>query len=76
MNWAYYVKVYYRNPMTDKIMTTELFTIANSYAEVAEQIENKYNTLVGFSAHELDATALYIEDIDDYLEEARGVFNG
>ncbi len=77
MNWVYYVKVYYLNPTTDKTMTTEFFTIANNYAAVAEQVQNKYdNVLIGFSTHELDTTALYVDDIEDFLNESREIFNG
>lgn len=76
MNWVHYVKVHYLD-LDNKIVATEFFTIANNYAEATARIEEEYgDTLIAYSIYALDASVLYVEDIDDYLKEARGIFNG
>ena len=76
MNWVFYVKVWYLS-IGDKIETDELFTIANNYAEVAEQMENYFKEdLVSFQAYGLDGAFVFVDDIADYLDEARRTFKG
>ena len=76
MNYVFYAKVYYYG-FENEALSTELFTIANSYAEAAAQIENSFsNQLVSFNLFCFDADMIYVDDIKDYLKEAHEVFNG
>ena len=76
MNYVFYAKVHYYG-IENELRSTELFLIANNYAEAAAQIENSYSDcLVSFSLYCFDSDMVYVDDIADYLKEARGVFNG
>lgn len=76
MNYVFYAKVHYYG-IENELRSTELFTIANNYAEAAAQIENSFsNELISFSLYCFDSNMVYVDDIADYLKEARGVFNG
>ena len=56
--------------------TEEAFLIANNYCNVADKIEKTYgNCLVGYRAFAFDANMIYVADIEEYLKEARGIFN-
>lgn len=76
MNYVFYAKVYYFG-LENETRSTELFLIANNYAEAAAQIENSFsNELVCVNLYCFDSDMVYVDDIADYLKEARGVFNG
>lgn len=76
MNYVFYAKIHYYG-IENELRSTELFTIANNYAEAAAQIENSYSDcLVSFSLYCFNSDMVYVDDIADYLKEARGVFNG
>lgn len=76
MNYVFYVKVHYYG-VENELKSTELFTIANNYAEAAAQIENSYSDcLISFSLYCFDSDMVYVDDIADYLKEAHEVFNG
>lgn len=75
MNYVFYAKIHYYG-IENEPKSTELFTIANNYAEAATQIENSYSDcLMSFSLYCFDNNMLYVDEIADYLKEARGVFN-
>lgn len=75
MENVYYVKTWYYD-LDDKLQTEEAFLIANNYCNVADKIEKTYgNCLVGYRAFAFDANMLYVADIEEYLKEARGIFN-
>lgn len=74
MNYVFYAKVWYPG-LNNEVTSTELFTIANNYAEAAAQIENSYSDcLVSFSLYCFDSNMVYVDDIEDYLKEARNIF--
>lgn len=75
MENVYYVKAWYYD-LDDKLQTEEAFLIANNYCNVADKIEKTYgNCLVGYRAFAFDANMIYVADIEEYLNEARGIFN-
>ena len=77
MEYPFYVKVFWDDTNADKIVNTELFTRANNFTEVAEQIENSFKEkLIGFNVCTVDSFAnfIYVEDLEDYLKDARGLF--
>ena len=74
MKYVFYAKVWYHG-LDNEEVPTELFTIANNYAEAAAQIEDSYsNCLVGFNLYCFDSDVIYVDDIEDYLKEARNTF--
>lgn len=74
MNYVFYAKVWSLD-LDNEITSDELFTIANNYAEAAAQIENSYsNCLISFNLYCFDSSVIYVDDIEDYLKEARNTF--
>jgi len=52
----------------------ELLTIADSYTAAARDIENRFNTdLLGFSLYCFDSDVIHIQDINEYVKEARAI---
>ena len=75
MNYVFYAKVWYLG-LDNEVISDELFTIANNYAEAAAQIENSFGTdLISFNLISFDSNMVYVEDIEDYLKEARDIFH-
>ena len=73
MNYVYYVKVWFG--FCGNIKTCELFTLANNYAEVGAQMEESFKEdLLSYQAYGFDADLVYVEDIPDFLAEARETF--
>ena len=75
MENVYYVKAWFYD-LDDKVQTEEAFLIANNYCNVADKVEKTYgNCLIGYRAFAFAANMIYVADIEEYLNEARGIFN-
>ena len=74
MKYVFYARVWSLD-LDNEVTSDELFTIANNYAEAAAQIEDSYsNCLISFNLYCFDSSAIYVDDIEDYLKEARNIF--
>ncbi len=75
MKNLYYVKVsYYEENYSTNI--DEIMFVAENYAKAAEKVENIYgDTLLGFSIYAFEDDVIFVDEIEDMLKEARGVFN-
>lgn len=73
MSYVFYAKVKkYGNGGENYV--DELFTIADSYTAAARDIENRFNTdLLGLSLYCFDSDVIHIQDINEYIKEAREI---
>jgi hypothetical protein len=70
MNYVFYAKV--KGCCGGDNYTDEIFTVANNFTEAANQIEDRYGTeLLGFSLYCFDSDVIHVQDIEEYLKEAR-----
>ena len=75
MKCVYYAKVWFF--IEDKTNVTELFLTADSYTAAVQQIEESFkNDLCAFQLYCIDSDYVYLDDLDDWLDEARGIFGG
>lgn len=75
MKYVYYAKVWFF--IEDKTETTQLFLTAESYADAAQKIEESFRKdLCAFQLYCIDSDFVYLEDIDDWIDEVQEIFGG